>query len=37
MLSAGYGRTLDGVLGYSFLTDKVVLIDYANNVLRQLR
>jgi hypothetical protein len=27
-LSARYGHTLDGVLGYSFLTDKIVLIDY---------
>jgi len=32
-LSARYGRTLDGVLGYSFLTDKIVLIDYANRTL----
>jgi hypothetical protein len=29
-MSAGYGRRLDGVLGYSFLTDKIVLIDYRN-------
>jgi len=29
-LSAHYGRALDGVLGYSFLADKIVLIDYAN-------
>ena len=28
--SAAYGRTLDGVLGYSFLKDKIVLIDYQN-------
>ena len=28
-LSAHYGRRLDGVLGYSFLSDKTVLIDYA--------
>jgi hypothetical protein len=28
-LSASYGRKLDGVLGYSFLHDKIVLIDYA--------
>ena len=28
-LSTSYGRKLDGVLGYSFLTDKIVLIDYA--------
>ena len=27
-LSASYGRKLDGVLGYSFLNGKVVLIDY---------
>lgn len=27
-ISAGLGRKLDGVLGYSFLTDKIVLIDY---------
>ena len=27
-LSAGYGRPLDGVIGYSFLADKTVLIDY---------
>ena len=27
-LSAGYGRKLDGVLGYSFLAGKIVLIDY---------
>ncbi|HTT98281.1 MAG TPA: retropepsin-like aspartic protease [Rhizomicrobium sp.] len=27
-LSASYGRKLDGVLGYSFLNDKIVLIDY---------
>jgi len=26
--SAQYGRKLDGVLGYSFLSDKIVLIDY---------
>ena len=29
VLSAHYGRPLDGVLGYSFLTDRIVLIDYA--------
>jgi Aspartyl protease len=28
-LSASYGRKLDGVLGYSFLKDRIVLIDYA--------
>ena len=27
-MSKGYGRPIDGVLGYSFLRDKVVLIDY---------
>jgi hypothetical protein len=27
-LSAHYGRKLDGILGYSFLADKIVLIDY---------
>lgn len=27
-ISAGLGRKLDGVLGYSFLADKIVLIDY---------
>ena len=32
-LSAHYGRTLDGGLGYSFLTDKIVLIDYARSTL----
>ena len=29
-MSAGYGRRLDAVLGYSFLKDKIVLIDYRN-------
>lgn len=29
-LSASYGRKLDGVLGYSFLKDRIVLIDYAS-------
>ena len=28
--SAAYGRTIDAVLGYSFLKDKIVLIDYPN-------
>jgi hypothetical protein len=28
-LSASFGRKLDGVLGYSFLKDRIVLIDYA--------
>lgn len=27
-ISTGYGRKLDGILGYSFLSDKIVLIDY---------
>jgi hypothetical protein len=27
--SRGYGRDIDGVLGYSFLKDKIVLINYA--------
>ncbi|HEY2070481.1 MAG TPA: retropepsin-like aspartic protease [Rhizomicrobium sp.] len=31
--SARYGRALDGVLGYSFLADKIVLIDYPNHKL----
>ncbi len=28
-MSKTYGRTIDGVLGYSFLKDQIVLIDYA--------
>jgi hypothetical protein len=32
-LSASYGRKLDGVLGYSFLNGKIVLIDYAHATL----
>ncbi len=32
-ISAGYGSRLDGVLGYSFLRDKIVLIDYARTTL----
>ncbi|MBS0296948.1 MAG: retropepsin-like domain-containing protein [Proteobacteria bacterium] len=32
-LSAQYGRPLDGVLGWSFLRDKAVLIDYPNRRL----
>ena len=32
-LSSHYRRTLDGVLGYSFLSDKIVLIDYAKTTL----
>jgi len=30
-ISAGLGRRLDAVLGYSFLADKVVLIDYVTH------
>ena len=32
-LSARYGRPLDGVLGYSFLNTRIVLIDYPHNTL----
>ena len=32
-LSARYGRKLDGVLGYSFLSTRIVLIDYPHNTL----
>jgi len=32
-LSAHYGRKLDAVLGYSFLADKIVLIDYPRQTL----
>lgn len=32
-LSARYGRPLDGVLGYSFLSGKIVLIDYPKTTL----
>jgi hypothetical protein len=32
-LSARYGRTLDGILGYSFLSTRIVLIDYPNSRL----
>ena len=35
-LSAHYGRKLDGVLGFSFLTDKIVLIDYPDRTLELL-
>lgn len=28
-ISLGYGRSIDGVLGYSFLKDKIMLINYA--------
>lgn len=33
LLSARYGRTLDGVLGFSFLAGRIVLIDYARREL----
>jgi len=36
-LSARYGRKLDGVLGFSFLTGKIILIDYANHRLSILQ
>jgi len=32
-LSQHYGRRLDGVIGYSFLNGKIVLIDYAKSTL----
>lgn len=32
-ISASYGRKIDGILGYSFLSDKVVLIDYPEHRL----
>lgn len=32
-LSARYGRKLDGVLGYSFLDGRIVMIDYENSRL----
>jgi hypothetical protein len=32
-LSKHYGRKLDGVIGYSFLNGKIVLIDYAKTTL----
>lgn len=32
-LSARYGRPLDGVLGYSFLSGRIVLIDYPHGTL----
>ncbi len=35
-LSSRYGRTLDGVLGYSFLNNRVVLIDYPRRTLSLL-
>jgi hypothetical protein len=35
-ISKGYGRPVDGVLGYSFLKDKAVLIDYAATTITVL-
>jgi hypothetical protein len=32
-LSGHYGRKLDAVLGYGFLSDKIVLIDYPGRTL----
>ena len=32
-ISTSYGRKIDGVLGYSFLSDKLVLIDYPEHRL----
>ncbi|WP_162305804.1 retropepsin-like aspartic protease [Oleisolibacter albus] len=32
-ISAGYGRRLDAILGYSFLSDKTVLVDYPRRLL----
>ncbi|MDR3525766.1 MAG: retropepsin-like aspartic protease [Rhizomicrobium sp.] len=32
-LSAQYGKHLDGVIGYSFLADKIILIDYPKQQL----
>jgi hypothetical protein len=32
-ISTHYGRRLDGVLGYSFLRDKIVLIDYPRQTI----
>jgi hypothetical protein len=33
-LSAKYGRKLDAVIGYSFLKDKIILIDYPERMLQ---
>jgi hypothetical protein len=33
VISAHYGRKLDGILGYSCLSDKIVLIDYPHQTL----
>jgi hypothetical protein len=35
-VSAGYGRTVDGILGYSFLNGRVVLIDYPGRTVSLL-
>jgi len=35
-LSQSYGRPIDGILGYSFLADKIVLIDYPHRTLAVL-
>jgi hypothetical protein len=35
-LSAKYGRKLDAVIGYSFLQDKIILIDYPGRTLQLL-
>jgi hypothetical protein len=35
-ISKGYGRPIDGVLGYSFLKDKTILIDYAARTMTVL-
>jgi hypothetical protein len=35
-LTKRFGKTLDGVLGYSFLRDKIVLIDYRRNTVSLL-
>ena len=32
-LSTGFGRRIDGVLGYGFLKDKIITIDYAAKML----
>ena len=36
VLSAHYGRKLDGMLGFSFVKDKIVLIDYPAHTLSLL-
>lgn len=36
-LSSKYGTKLDGMLGFSFLSDKIILIDYPRHELRILR